>query len=126
MIIAAIILFAIALTVWVVIDYQKFLAGTIINHTREAAFKIAFLIPSGVCFTNFESWWRFPLSLFMMLSVWWFVFDGIFNTLRNDSWFHVGGSAKMDIMQQSWSVPVRAMVKIGLIALSVFLYIWFR
>lgn len=126
MTIAAIILFAIALTVWVVIDYQKFLAGKIINHTKEAAFKMLSIVPSGVLFTHFQYWWRFPLSFFMMLSVWWMVFDGAFNTLRNDSWFHVGGSAKMDLMQQSWSIPVRAMVKIGLMGLSVFLYIRFQ
>ena len=123
MIIAAIILFF-AVLIWdVITDYRKFLNNQRINHTYEGWIRAGLLIPSGVLFTLANVWWSFPIVACMMFYVWWLSFDGVYNKLTGQSFFHAGTTSKLDIMQKNWSTEFRAVVKIGGSILFVAAYI---
>ncbi len=126
MIIAAIILFLTVLTWDVITDYRKFLKNIRIRHTYEAFIRAGLLIPSGVLFTLANVWWSFITVMGMMFFTWWLLFDGIYNTLTNQSWFHTGTTAKLDIMQEDWSTQVKAVVKIGGMLFFIFVYLYIK
>lgn len=128
MIIAAIILFALALAWDVITDYRKFLKRKPVNHTADAWLRVALLLPSAFCFeraTNLEWYWSVPLIAVMFFFTWLLLFDGIYSTLIGQGFFFAGTTGKIDRVLVKWPVIRRAAFKIAGTAVSIFLYVKF-
>lgn len=135
MIAAAIIWFFCVLAWDIITDYNKWLKSRDINHTKEWWLRVALLIPSTILFTIPMSY-DLPLFLAVMLApvfmqafVWWLLFDGIYNKLRGFGWWFNGSDdgankdSKLDIFLMRLKDWQEAVLKIGLAAGSIILYI---
>lgn len=129
-ILIAIILFFIILRWDVYSDTKKMK----VNHTKEAWIRVAFLLPSYLCFLlpfDTSNVWmiisKVIVAALMMQAWWWEFFDGWLNKRRGHSWRFNGSDdeddAKLDNVLQRMLPKQQALFKWGLITLFTILYI---
>lgn len=124
-----------------IIDLRKWEDGEPINHSWEAVVRAVLLLPSVLLLTGF---WvrkgkivtpgRWLLSIlasgFLIASAWWFLFDSTFNILRGFPMFFNGGvdynDGYLDKLLRKMEDWQEALLKIGLVMLSLWAYIKIR
>jgi hypothetical protein len=132
-IILGIILF-IGVLVWdVKTDYNKWLKGIPINHTKEAWIRAAMLIPSFLLLFLPTSLTITGLLLkpivvaLFMSSTYLLFFDGFYNKHRNFNWWFLGGvddgDAWTDVQLRKLPLSLQKLIKIGLPILFAILYV---
>lgn len=131
-IIIAILLVLGVLTWDLISDISKWRQGVPVSHTIEAVVRMALLIPAALLLSLKQNkvWLVFAVSVFMIGSFYWLFFDGLYNSFRGFGfWFN--GSVDPDdsfldrilMKMKDWQ---EALLKIGLFASSVLLYIFVR
>jgi hypothetical protein len=87
------------------------------------------LLPAALLFSwkQNKAWLVFTVSVFMIGSFYWLFFDGLYNSFRGFSWWFNGSVDPDDSLldrilmkMEDWQ---EALLKIGLFASSIFLYI---
>lgn len=124
-------------------DYAKWADNyTPINHTLEAIIRMVLLVPSGFLLAGYveknplrihfhKYWWQYGLiTAGMMGSVYWVCFDSVYNMLRGFDWLFNGsvdgGDSKLDLFLMKLKDWQEALLKLGLCAVFIFLYIKFK
>lgn len=134
MIAAGIILFLLALAIELVIDYKAFLKARIVKHKTKPVKRFFMLLPSILCFTAnhpFNWYEAMPIVIIMQAAVWWLLFDGLYNIIRNYPWWFNGGhndptepdSSTLDKWLSKLSDKQEAALKIALAVSSIIVYI---
>lgn len=134
MIIAAIILLLIALAIKVAVDYKRWLKEKHINHKKEwwRWLVLAFgTSPSIVLFTlasNFYWYIAAPLSAGMCSLFIWVMFDGLYNKLRNESWWFTGTDDKEDAVTDNFlqAMPLVIHIILKTVPLAILIYIYIK
>lgn len=118
------ILFFIGVIINAYLDYEVWLDGKEINHTKRFFLKGIMLLPSFILLLQVFSFWR---VLFFICSWFWFLFDGIYNMLRKYDWWYIGtidaNESKFDNLQR-WLGELRKTVKIVLLIASLIFLIF--
>lgn len=119
-----------AFFVVLIIDVLSDLHTKDINHKRGALLRALFLMPSTFWFT---SYYGAPIvlgaliSVFMQASVFWHLFDGIYNTCRGHSWWFQGSEdGDEDAVTDNINYRLSIILKILLPILFINLYIFTR
>lgn len=97
-----------------------------INHKIESRFRLIGLIPATILISIPISWSAVAVPLIVM-SVYWFLFDGLFNIFRKYNWWFTGTNdpddAATDNFLQKLTLTQHCLVKIGAIILSLLAYL---
>lgn len=135
MIILSLILFFIVLGWDLRSDYKKWKEGVHVKHTKEALTRGLLLIPAisllvvpKVINTSFWYFlWVSTVSVGLYGSLWWELFDGIYNKLRGFKWRFNGSvdsdDSKLDRFLYKIGDFWEGVMKVGLILLFLILYI---
>lgn len=115
-----VILFFVVLGVNLYVDYKTWKKGIAINHKRGAILRVLGLAP-----IPFLIGWS---VLGLVLSLYWFLFDGLFNIIRGFGWWFTGSEdgkddAKTDNFLQRLKLWQHVTIKLGFILLSALLFI---
>lgn len=93
MLIWAIITFVIVLSWDIITDYIKWKKHIPVNHKKEAIIRAFLLAPTIYCllfplkFVGLGDFlFRLTFSLMLVFSIWWELFDGVYNKLRGFKW----------------------------------------
>lgn len=127
----AIILFVVALLVNLVWDHMTILKKNKVNHWWHGAVKVVSCVPAIYCFFRFldnVDWFvAIPVSVLLMWSWFWLLFDGIINLVRGHHFFFAGSEdgaddAISDNILQSMPVLAGAAIKIAFCVATAFVY----
>ena len=103
------------ITVDLATDYRKWLKQKPVNHVWGAILRMAGLAPA-----LYLMGWEYTL---LVLSVYWFAFDGLYNTLRGFGWWFTGSDdpddAQTDNLIQQLKQWQHIALKVGLIGAGV-------
>jgi hypothetical protein len=133
----SVILFFLILTWDVNSDYDKWKQGIRVNHTKEALLRIALLTPSTILLAvpkllnspkTIDHYALYiGLAACLLFAIWWELFDGWYNKKRGFKWRFNGtvddDDSTLDRFLYSIGDTAEGVLKIGLIALFLFLYI---
>jgi hypothetical protein len=130
MIFIPVILFLAVLAWDILSDYKKWLKNSSVEHTKEAWLRMLLLSPSIIGFTIFhpvKHWGILVLSIFMVLSIFWYLFDGFYNKIRGFDWWFSGSidedESKFDNFLRWLGGFWGKVIKIGGIIIFTVLYI---
>jgi len=130
MIALPIILFIATLYWDVVSDYNKWLKGGGVSHTKEAWVRCLVLLPAIIGFVvlhHSNNWQSIVYTLIMEFFLFWTLFDGFYNVIRGYDWWFTGSNesydAKLDNLLQSIPLWLHKAIKIGGCIAGVWLYV---
>lgn len=130
--ISAIVLLVGALALFLVKDLKKWRNGIPVDHGGKTVIKrLPFQLPAAICFCIYaNNLAAIPIAYIMMNFFWWEFFDGIYNIARKKKWRFNGSfndightDAFTDKMLRKMKPLQQALLKWGLILISVFVYI---
>lgn len=126
----ATILFISVLVIKLGTNLHKFHSRKPVNHSKEAVYVIAALLPSVFLFSfEIDSVWNITLAvvLLMLFFNFWHLFDGLYNVCRGENWWFNGSKdpddSKLDRLLMLIPVWLQAVIKVGGSLLFIFLYI---
>lgn len=113
-------------------DYDLISRDLPINHSKGLWRRIKWLSPTGV-FLSIPDLWNIPPNFsvmiwvsVLMIGLWLTCFDGFYNLHYNRNFWHVPtphkNSAVTDRLFYPMSIILRAVVKLGIVALGVIMY----
>lgn len=127
MVLIAAIFFCIVMGYDLYTDYTLWHTGKIVNHTWGAIIRIAgLLIPLFLLAWSWKKWYAYALSAFMICSVYWLLFDALFNIVRGFPLLANGTTSKIDIILLTIPNFLEALIKLALCVVSIFLYFKYK
>ena len=118
--VVAVILFLITLAIDLKIDIAKWKIGKTVNHYKKWIRGFG-LIPVWILASLSNLWLLLPI-LFLILFLYWFLFDGLYNKFRKFGWWFTGTDdpedSKTDNFLQKLKLWQHIAIKIGGILIS--------
>lgn len=141
MIAIPIILFLLPLLFKLKDNFEKWKINVSVNHNNEFIAVALAEIPAGVLFCWMShDWWSLAIVPFMMMSWFWFLFDGFYNLLRRSyrrkegmiyyyfTWWYTGTNDKDDATTDNFLQRLKLWqhiaIKLSLIVIFTTLYIF--
>lgn len=109
-------------------DFKKWKNNVPVKHTKEAIERGLMLLPTFGLLMVHTNWrvWDVLITMGLMGSVYWELFDGLYNTLRGFKWRFNGSVDEDDSILDKFLYKIgdkwEAVLKLGLIVLFLFLY----
>lgn len=108
-------------------DHKKWVEEKTINHDKEGWQRVALLIPSIAGFTvavHGQLFWTICLSVWLVGSWYWTLFDGFLNKMQGYKFFQVvGTTSRLDKFQQMIGETLSFLLKFTLAGASLIVYI---